>query len=251
MSTSRSVSMVLLATLGACDVVDETGYLCPDGMWAATPADCINSEFDSTTDAPEDTIEDTLDDSAGGTNVPGAAELGADPALITWTSQADPTVGPAEVIILGLEGAVLPGAEVSLSVDGGAATSALVWGGSFVGTVQAGAGSSVSVVISGTSVAVLTIGALRGMETDAVGAVDLSAGVSTSPGDASRSLNVGDGALTLPAPYVVFDLTSGATVAVGVGDTSVQLAAAAGDEVCIAQVLAFAGLGAASCSILP
>lgn len=249
MSTSRSVSMVLLAVLalGACDVVDETGYLCPDGMWAASPADCFYSEVDNTTDAPEDTLDN---DSAGGTNVPGAADLGADPALITWTSQAEPTLGPSEVIILGLEGAVQPGAEVTLSVDGGAATSALVSGGSFVGTVVASAGSTISVVISGNSVAVLTIGSLRGTESDAVGAVDLSAGAASSPGDATRTLNVGDGALALPAPYVVFDLSSGATVAVGVGDASVQLTASAGDEVCIAQVLAFAGLGAASCSVL-
>lgn len=250
MSTSRSVSMVLLAVLalGACDVVDETGYLCSDGMWVDVPSQCMNSELDSTTDAPEDTLGD---DSAGGTNVPGAADLGADPSLITWTSQAEPSLGPSEVIILGLEGAVLPGAEVALSVDGGAATPALVAGGSFVGTVQASAGSAVSVVISGNSVATLTIGSLRGTEADAVGAVDLSAGAASSPGSATRTLNVGDGALALPAPYVVFDLTSGATVSVGVGDTSVQLTATAGDEVCIAQVLTFAGLGAASCSVLP
>lgn len=250
MSTARSVSMVLLAALalGACDVVDETGYECPDGMWVASPYDCFyGTEADNTTDFPED----TTGDSAGGPNVPGAAELGVDPSLITWTSQTEPTPGPASVIILGLEGAVPEGAEVTLTVDRGATTLALVSGGSFVGTVQASVGSVVSVVVGVNHVADLTIGALRGADTDAVGAVDLSVGAAATPGSATRTLDVGDGALPLPAPYVVFDLTSGATVAVAVGDTVAQLTASAGDEVCLAQVLAFAGLGPASCSVLP
>ena len=245
MSTSRSVSMVLLAALGACDVVDETGYECLDGTVVSLPSQCADS-LENGVDAP-----DTISDSADGTNVPGAAELGADPSLITWTSQIEPSVGPAEVIILGLEGSVLAGAEVTLSVRGGAPSPAMVSGASFVGTLQASAGDVVSVAVNGGAVADLTIGALRGTEADAAGAVDLAADAVSSPGSATRTLDVGDGSLALPAPYVVFDVTSGATVAVGVGDTVAQLTASAGDEVCLAQVLAFAGLGPASCSVLP
>jgi hypothetical protein len=248
-------STLLVGLLVGCDIVDETGYeRCPDGTLVADLSMCppeFGGEDMGGGGPPEASEEDSVaapeDDGARG---------GLDPSLLTWTAEIAPGALPSPVIVLGLRGAVPEGASVSLLPLGGDAVEAAVSASAFVGVVEAAAGTQVEVYVDGVASGTVLIGTLRGLPALDDGEV-FPEGDTLAPEGTPRRFNVGDGALGVPAPYVVFnrgneggDEGGGDAVAVEIGEQDVSFEARVGDTVCLARLAGFAELSTSACEVV-
>jgi hypothetical protein len=230
MSLKLPLSMWL--ALSGC-IVDETGY--------GDPPHSDDLEA----------IADPSDNPAGRFNA----------NLVKLTSEV--AIGPDEVpvVVVGLPGSVAGGEQVELSVGGQDPVAAAHAVQGFVGTVHASLGQVVTVWLDGEVVGELEVAELQavppaheGLVNDAVAETDTD-GVRWpgEPGGAGGvwEIPVGDGDIPgVEAPYVVFDATSGASVAVAAGDVDATLPVTSGDRVCVAKVEADGALGTATCVVM-
>lgn len=235
-----------LLALAACDVVDETGWVCLDGTVVDDPQQCMEryEDMESSTDTP-DGGDPPFDD-----GVPGAAE--ADESLLLYTSAEPLSDAPVMVTVIGLPGFNPSGQAVTLAVDGGRELEAQVDGSSFVGLVFARQGSIIDVRVAGDTAAALQLEAT--VPAPDVGVppesplteddVDTAGGINS---DAPREVAVGDGQLAFPAPYVVYNQTSGQVVSVQQGSFEAYIEVWPGDVVCVVAIAPGDAIGAPIC----
>lgn len=239
-----------LLALAACDVVDETGWVCLDGSIAETRQQCLDLYASESfeTDAADPPSDSNTDDVAGA-----EGGRGFDPSLLLITAVTPIGDTPGPVTVVGLPG-VNPGqGPVSLQVDGARILEAQVDGTSFVGVVTARSGSVVRVLAGGEEVAALTV---TGPSIETGGQPPPSSPLATfvdedvdGGGGPSREINFGDGQLAIPAPYVVFNETSGEVVAVQQGTYMATVTVWTGDTVCVFGTPDGGEVGTALCQV--
>ncbi|HMV67068.1 MAG TPA: hypothetical protein PKA64_09470 [Myxococcota bacterium] len=229
----------------ACDVVDETGWVCLDGTIVDDPQQCMDRYADEAA-----TDSDVFADSDDAEMPPGAVEGSQD--LVWYTSPWPIGVEPGPVTVIGLPGANPAGGPVSLVVDGARAIEAQIEGTSFVGLVYAQLGSEVTVVAGGVELAHVAIdGSSPAQGLDAQPSSPLATAEDTDAAGGgvggARTLEVGDGRIPFPAPYLVYNETSGEVAVVQQGTFEATLTVWPGDRACVVAIAPNGASGPPTC----